>query len=91
MICTCLMKYIILLSAALCPDLMDPANGKVTISGNSDGDSATYSCDPGYELVGTETVICQSDGQWSDPPPVCQIIGKYDLMCNFNNNIAQVL
>ena len=70
---------------------MDPVNGKVMVSGNSDGDNATYSCDPGYELDGTETVICQSDGQWSDLPPVCLIIGKYEFMCNFNNNIAQVL
>ena len=70
--------FIILFSSAVCPDLEDPANGKVMMTGNSDGDTATYSCDPGYELVGTETVICYSDGQWrqwSDPPPVCQIIG----------------
>ena len=49
----------------------------VTISGNSDGNTATYTCDQGYELVGAETLTCQSIGaQWSDPPPVCQLIGK---------------
>ena len=49
----------------------------VTVSGNSDGDTATYTCDQGYELVGAETLTCLSiGGQWSDPPPECQLIGK---------------
>ena len=65
------------ISTTVCPDLPNPANGMVTISGNSDGDTATYTCDQGYELVGAETLTCQSIGaQWSDPPPVCQLVGK---------------
>ena len=49
----------------------------VTVSGNSDGDTATYTCDQGYELVGAESLTCLSIGaQWSDSPPECKIIGK---------------
>ena len=56
---------------------MDPVNGMVMMTGNSIGDTATYSCNQGYELVGAEILTCQSIGaQWSDSPPECKIIGK---------------
>ena len=54
-----------------CPDLVDPVNGMVTMTGNSEDDTATYSCDDGYGLVGVDMVTCEDDGQWSDPPPIC--------------------
>ena len=60
---------------ALCPDLVDPENGKVVMTGNSVentvGDTAVYSCDDGYSLSGVDMVICLEDGQWSDHPPTC--------------------
>ena len=56
---------------------MDPVNGMVMMTGNSIGDTATYSCNQGYELVGAEILTCLSIGaQWSDFPPECKIIGK---------------
>ena len=51
---------------------MSPANGIVTISGNSPGDKATHSCDTGFELVGDDTLTCGLDGMWSPDPPVCR-------------------
>ena len=60
---------------ALCPDLVNPDNGMVIMTGNMQGNVSTFICNPGYELVGAETLTCQDDGQWSAPPPVCQIIG----------------
>ena len=59
---------------ALCPTLTNPANGAVIVSGHSVGDTASYTCIFGFELVGTVTVTCDG-GQWSSHPPVCQIIG----------------
>ena len=59
----------------MCPDLTDPANGMVVMAGSSVGDTATYSCNSGFELVGIQTVTCQADGMWSDPPPTCEPIG----------------
>ena len=59
-------------SIALCPDLSNPANGMVTITGNSAGDTGSYVCDPGYELIGPMTLTCTDDGTWSDEPPVCR-------------------
>ena len=51
---------------------MDPENGMVMMTGNSVGDTATYSCNDGFSLNGVDMVVtCQDDGEWSDPPPIC--------------------
>ena len=72
-----------LIPAILCPNLVNPANGMVVVTGNSVGDNATYTCDPGFELEGATTRTCQSDGTWSGIPPWCEsTIGKR------KNNIA---
>ena len=47
-----------LCSAALCPDPVDIDNGMVTFTGNSVGDTATYTCDSGFELIGSATTTC---------------------------------
>ena len=60
-----------LIPAIMCPNLVIPANGMVAMTGNLVGDTATYTCDPGFELVGNATQTCLSDGTWSDIPPVC--------------------
>nr|XP_017203310.1 complement receptor type 2 [Oryctolagus cuniculus] len=36
------------------------------------GLSVTYSCDPGYLLVGEETIKCLSSGDWSADTPTCK-------------------
>ena len=50
---------------------MDPANGIVALTGISVGDTAAFACGQGFELVGTDTITCGNDGQWSEKPPVC--------------------
>ena len=69
----------IFLLVGLCPVLSDPANGMVTMTGNSVGDTATYTCDDGYELIGSMTVTCMDDGAWSDGPPMCRRKQHYIL------------
>ena len=59
-------------SVVTCPDLTAPNNGSVIMTGNSVGDTATYTCDPGFVLQdGAMMVTCQDDGTWDGPPPVC--------------------
>ncbi|CAL4133700.1 unnamed protein product [Meganyctiphanes norvegica] len=36
--------------------------------------SLVYNCDTGYQLVGSESIICQADGTWSDDFPFCDLI-----------------
>ena len=54
-----------------CPALNDPDNGITVVSGNNFGDTATFSCDPGYTLMGETEATCQSDGTWSTNTPLC--------------------
>ena len=56
---------------AICPILIRPANGSVTVTGNSSGDTATYTCDSDYDLVGVSERVCGDDGQWSGEAPMC--------------------
>ena len=50
---------------------MNPANGMVSFSATTPGSSATYTCNTGYQLVGTSPRTCQSDGTWSGSDPTC--------------------
>ena len=55
-----------------CGTLTDPANGQVNhTAGTTFGQTATYSCDTGYTLVGDSTRTCQADGMWSGNEPTC--------------------
>lgn len=36
------------------------------------GMSVTYTCDPGYYLVGNAVVFCRASGNWSRPVPQCE-------------------
>ncbi|XP_036972107.1 seizure 6-like protein isoform X3 [Acanthopagrus latus] len=59
-----------------CPDLPEIQNGWKTTSHIAlvRGARITYQCDPGYDLVGRETLTCQLDLSWSSQPPFCEKI-----------------
>ena len=66
-------KEFVLLSNTVCPaDLTAPTNGAVTVSGVTTGDTAVYSCEDGYVLVGDMIRTCMSNSEWSGEAPVCQ-------------------
>ena len=54
-----------------CDSLTDPANGQVSHSRTTLGQTATYSCNTGYNLMGDSTCMCQAMG-WSGSAPTCQ-------------------
>ena len=66
-------------SAALCPDPAAIVNGMRTFTGNSVGDTATYTCNPGFELIGSETTTCTrvtvNSASFTPDPPECS--GEY--------------
>ena len=64
---------LLILTAVDCGSLTDPGNGSVTLTvGTTSGQTATYSCNTGYNLVGDSTRTCQATGNWSGSAPTCQ-------------------
>ena len=70
--------YSFLAAVILCPELSAPANGGVTLNTQTFGvgTTATYSCDPGYVLVGEITRTCEdthsgATGTWNGTEPLC--------------------
>ena len=55
-----------------CGALANPVNGQVGHTGTTFGQTATYSCNTGYNLVGGSTRTCQATGVWSGSTPTCQ-------------------
>ena len=67
------MMYFLTLTAVVCGNLTDPDNGSVYhTAGTTFGQTATYSCNTGYNLVGDSTLSCQAIGNWSGSAPTCQ-------------------
>ena len=64
---------VLILTVVDCGNLTDPDNGKVThTAGTTFGQTATCSCNTGYNLVGNSTRTCQASGNWSGSAPTCQ-------------------
>ena len=60
-----------------CVSLTDPDNGVISCSLGDDGvpsyeDTCSFTCNTGYELTGSDTRTCQSDGNWSGSDDVCR-------------------
>ena len=71
--CINLHDVFLILTVVDCGSLTDPANGSVThTSGTTFGQTATYSCNTGYNLTGDSTRTCQATGQWSGSAPTCE-------------------
>ena len=65
-----------------CPSLTDPVKGIITCSLGDDGvpsyaDTCSFTCNTGYELTGSDTRTCLSDGSWSGDVTMC----KKGMLC----------
>jgi len=66
----------VIVTVASCPLLTDPNNGTTTCSLGDDRvpsyeDTCNFTCNIGYELTGSDTRTCQSDGSWSGTESMC--------------------
>ncbi|XP_070618660.1 LOW QUALITY PROTEIN: seizure 6-like protein [Erythrolamprus reginae] len=70
------MSYIEASRNESCSDLPEIQNGWKTTSHTElvREASITYQCDPGYDIVGSDTLTCQWDLTWSSDPPFCEKI-----------------
>ena len=68
-----------------CPSLDSLNNGLANCSLGDDKvpsyeDTCSFTCDTGYELTGSDTRTCQSDGSWSGSIAMCRR-SEWLLMC----------
>ena len=55
-----------------CGPLLGPADGAVDLSSGTEfGATALFSCDAGFDMIGTFTRDCLSTGLWSGENPIC--------------------
>ena len=71
----------------ICPGLTDPNNGTITCSPGDNGvpsyeDTCSFTCNTGYELTGSDTRTCQSDGSWSGTEAMCRRGENGVRICN---------
>ena len=68
--------YMMSFFTAICPEPDNPAFGSVTWTGRSVGSNVTYTCDSGYNLVGSMTGVCElldvGIADWSAEAPICE-------------------
>jgi CUB/sushi domain-containing protein len=48
-----------------------PDNGSRSYTSTTLGSTVTYSCDPGYDVEGAASLLCEASGLWSGSAPVC--------------------
>ncbi|KAI8486317.1 Leucine-rich repeat-containing protein 15 [Branchiostoma belcheri] len=58
-----------------CDETSEITNGVVNATdGYCFGNNISFSCNPGYELVGRSLATCHEDGSWGQEIPTCQIL-----------------
>ena len=63
-----------------CGEPTTPASGKVTLTHagvTTYGATATQRCNPGYDLSGSASISCGTDGSWSASPVTCTLKGMH--------------
>ncbi|XP_052280448.1 sushi, von Willebrand factor type A, EGF and pentraxin domain-containing protein 1-like [Dreissena polymorpha] len=56
-----------------CGPLIRPVNGHMTIKATTFLSVSEFTCDEGYDLIGSESLVCRTDGTWNDTEPTCRI------------------
>lgn len=54
-----------------CPMPNRPVNGTIKGDVHTYGSSVQYSCDPGFQLNGSDKRMCQADKKWDGNEPIC--------------------
>ena len=74
--CTSILVRKFLFTIVNCSTLNSPMNGMIDCSLGDDKnfsyeDTCRFTCNTGYELTGSDTRTCQSDGSWSGKETIC--------------------
>jgi len=63
---------IILIAAVDCGSLVVPLNGSMVGSKTVFPNSIVFSCDEGFDLIGSSRRTCRSNGTWSGNTTKCE-------------------
>ena len=72
-----------------CDNIVAPANGEITSCSSGrvgvgyEGDACSFTCNSGYELTGSDTRTCQSNGSWSGSDVMCSRGNQLHRLCDF--------
>ena len=69
------MVYLSHHSALQCPMLVAPLNGTIVCSNQNQttGSSCSFSCDTGFNLLGSQTRMCLPSVTWTGSAAICEI------------------
>uniref|UniRef100_A0A3B3V6D3 Fibulin-7-like n=1 Tax=Poecilia latipinna TaxID=48699 RepID=A0A3B3V6D3_9TELE len=59
-----------------CPKLDAPINGRKLGKSHGVGHEVHFLCDPGYEIVGSESRVCQESLTWTGQQPTCRGLSR---------------
>ena len=65
------------LSASANGEILSCSSGRVGVG--YEGDTCSFTCNTGYELTGSDTRTCQSDGSWNGSEMMCSR-GQLNIM-----------
>ena len=63
---------IVVFSAQPCENISAPKNGAMVCSGQVTDASCTFSCNPGYDLVGSQSRTCLATSRWGGNWTSCE-------------------
>ena len=84
------MFYYYYYSVVQCTSLSSPTNGNISCNSTDVSryeDQCSFSCDPGYELTGSSSRQCLSNGSWSGSDVTCDILHCDNLTDTIENNV----
>ena len=64
-----------------CGSVPTPVRGVQEVKFTTYGSKIEFSCLPGFQLRGFDTLICTETGEWSQKLPTCETIGKSLVKC----------
>ncbi|XP_052275169.1 sushi, von Willebrand factor type A, EGF and pentraxin domain-containing protein 1-like isoform X3 [Dreissena polymorpha] len=73
-----------------CGNLSAPENGFINASSTTYGSKAIVACNLGYNLIGTNTSICLSNGLWNNVGQICKAVDCGALAYPQNGNVSTV-
>ncbi|XP_078115214.1 P-selectin [Sander vitreus] len=64
--------------AIACKPLLDPEQGSYycfnPYGSNHFNSSCRFHCELGFQLIGVPQLLCQANGRWNHPVPLCQVV-----------------